>query len=227
MFKVKRLNSHKRFDINKSSVVTQISNSLERQTADQQKHPCIIQSDSIKKILWDVYIMVLLLFTAVVLPYQIAYVEEDTTEWLVIYYFIDMMFTCDIVLSFLTSYKDNYKQTIVTSHKLIALNYLKGWFWIDTLSVFPFSEILGLIDEGENNLMRVARIGKMYKLVRLFRLVKILKLIKSNKKVVQHFSEKMKISNGCERLIFFVFFFVIFLHVFACLSVMVTLIQED
>lgn len=69
-------------------------------------------------------------------------------------------------------------------------------------------------------MIRVARIGKMYKVVRLFRLLKILKLVKSNRKLVHHFSEKMKISNGMERLVFFLLFFIIFMHVGACLFVM-------
>jgi len=70
-------------------------------------------------------------------------------------------------------------------------------------------------------LFRLVRIGKMYKLIRLFRLIKILKLIKSNKRMMSEVSERMRISAGTERLAFFSFFFVIFLHVSSCLFIMI------
>jgi hypothetical protein len=85
--------------------------------------------------------------------------------------------------------------------------------------VLPFDAILDG-NANANSLMRIARIGKMYKIVRLFRLVKVLKMIKSNRKLVHHFSEHMKINNGTERLLMFSGLFVIFIHVFSCLFVM-------
>lgn len=93
------------------------------------------------------------------------------------------------------------------------------------MSVIPFDAILGGSDM--NDLFRFARIGKMYKLIRLFRLIKILKLIKSNKRLVHHFSERMRINSGTERLAFFSFFFVIFLHVSSCLFIMLGLASKD
>lgn len=94
------------------------------------------------------------------------------------------------------------------------------------MSILPFDAILDG-NSNANSLIRVARIGKMYKIVRLFRLVKILKLVKSNRRLVHHFSEKMKISNGLERLIFFSGFFIVFIHVFACLFVMLAELEKD
>lgn len=107
----------------------------------------------------------------------------------------DLIFLVDVTLCFFTTYKDDVRQVEITSHKLIAINYIKGWFFVDTLSIFPFDALL----EGNanlNNLVRVARIGKMYKVVRIFRLIRVLKMVKSNKKLVHHFSEKLKISSG-------------------------------
>lgn len=98
-------------------------------------------------------------------------------------------------MCFFTTYKDDVRQVEITSHKMIAMNYIKGWFIIDILSIFPFDLIL----EGNahfNNLVRVVRIGKMYKVVRIFRLIRVLKMVKQNRKLVHHFSEKLKITNG-------------------------------
>lgn len=67
----------------------------------------------------------------------------------------------------------------------------------------------------------------MYKVIRLLRLFKILKLIKSNKRLVHHFSEKMRISNGTERLIFFSFFYLIFIYLSACMFVFLADLEEE
>jgi hypothetical protein len=77
---------------------------------------------------------------------------------------------------------------------LIAKNYISSWFIIDVISVIPFDVLL---QSGNlNDLFRFARIGKLYKMLRILRLVKILKLIRSNRGVVRHFSERMKINSG-------------------------------
>jgi hypothetical protein len=67
----------------------------------------------------------------------------------------------------------------------------------------------------------------MYKLIKLARLIKIFKLVKSNKKLVNHFSERMRINSGTERLVFFSFFFMIFLHVSSCLFIMLGALEDD
>jgi len=137
-----------------------------------------------------------------------------------------MHFLVDMILCFMTTFTDPYKQTDVTCHKRIAKNYLAFWFTIDLLSVLPFDAILDG-NANANSLVRMARIGKMYKIVRLFRLVKVLKMIKSNRKLVHHFSEHMKINNGTERLLMFSGLFVIFIHVFSCLFVMLAQMEAD
>ena len=65
----------------------------------------------------------------------------------------------------------------------MAATYLRGWFIIDLLSVFPFEKIIESVSEGDssgsyNKLIRVARIGKLYRLVRLTKLLRVLKLFK-------------------------------------------------
>ena len=132
-----------------------------------------------------------------------------------------------MILCFFTSYTDDYKQIEIFDHKKIAKNYFQFWFTIDFLSIFPFDLILTEDASDANSLIRVARIGKMYKIVRLFRLIKVLKMVKSNKKLVHQFSEHMKISNGLERLILFSGLFGIFIHVFACIFIIIVQMEGD
>jgi len=70
---------------------------------------------------------------------------------------------------------------IIDQRKLIAKNYMKGWFTIDLVSIFPF-EYMMVNASGSNDLngmAKVARIGRMYKLVKLTRLFRVLKIYKA------------------------------------------------
>ena len=62
------------------------------------------------------------------------------------------------------------------------------------MSVIPFDAMVNAADSNSAPLTRLTRLGKVYKIIRLLRLFKLLKIIKQNKKLVHHFSEKMKIS---------------------------------
>jgi hypothetical protein len=55
---------------------------------------------------------------------------------------IDFQFAFDMVLWFFTSYTDPYKQVEITKHKLIAVNYLKSWFFVDFVSTFPVDALV-------------------------------------------------------------------------------------
>ena len=162
--------------------------------------------------------MTILIVITFIIPYRLAFVVDESLEWKVAYYFFDFFFLVDICFCFITSYTDPYKQIEVTNVKMISKNYLKSWFMIDVLSIFPFDAVMDGYSNA-NSLVRVARIGKLYKIIRLFRLIKILKMVKSNKKLVHHFSEHMKINNGMERLLMFLGVLVILVHTAACFFV--------
>ena len=51
---------------------------------------------------------------------------------------MDVMFLIDIIVTFFTSVNDERSCTEVVDRKQIAVLYLKGWFWIDSISIFPF-----------------------------------------------------------------------------------------
>ena len=57
--------------------------------------------------------------------------------------------------------------------------------------------------------------------MRMLRLAKVLKLLKKNTNVVSHFTQKMRINSGKERLIFFVVFFTFFFHISTCMFIFI------
>ena len=56
--------------------------------------------------------------------------------------------------------------------------------------------------------------------MRLTRLAKVFKLLKKNKTILSKLTEQLKISNGFERLAIFVTFFILFIHVAACMFIL-------
>ena len=102
----------------------------------------IIFHDNTLKLVWDIYVMFVLILTTFIIPYRLAFYEKDGLGWDLLFYFFDLMFLIDVFLCFITSYTDELLQIEITSQKLIAINYIKGWFVIDILSIFPFDAII-------------------------------------------------------------------------------------
>ena len=50
---------------------------------------------------------------------------------------IDSLFGIDILLTFVSATQDE-DFFIVDDHKVLACNYLNGWFFIDLIAIVPF-----------------------------------------------------------------------------------------
>lgn len=69
--------------------------------------------------------------------------SSDTTRadpLVIIDLMVDLMFIADILINFRTTYLHNGE--VVTNQKKIAINYVKGWFVIDTIAAIPFDLLL-------------------------------------------------------------------------------------
>ena len=54
---------------------------------------------------------------------------------------IDVFFLIDLILTFLTAYHTDDFET-EDDYKVIAYNYLTGWFLIDLLAIIPFQYMM-------------------------------------------------------------------------------------
>ena len=94
--------------------------------------------DSKFKQVWNLIIIALLLYTAIFVPFKIAFIQNDgivmkTFEWIV-----DILFVIDIFINFMSAYEDSITNLIVFDRKKIAMSYVKTWFFLDLLACFPF-----------------------------------------------------------------------------------------
>ena len=67
-----------------------------------------------------------------------------------------------MIISCFTAYHRNGR--LVESRKEIILNYLRGWFIIDLISVFPFDAVL-----DQKSLSEVAKLSRILKLFKMLR----------------------------------------------------------
>ena len=77
----------------------------------------------------------------IVIPYRLAFVKFEDDEYDSTFEIfdicIDSFFGVDIILNFFTAYTDK-DEVEYDGICQIAKNYLKFWFWLDLLSIFPF-----------------------------------------------------------------------------------------
>jgi potassium voltage-gated channel Eag-related subfamily H protein 7 len=96
----------------------------------------ILQGNS-SKFIWDLYIVSVLILVAFVVPYRLAFAEVDSDFWLWTYQTIDLMFLVDIIITFFSSIQTDDNSEEITDFKLIAIAYIKSWFFFDVISILP------------------------------------------------------------------------------------------
>lgn len=89
-------------------------------------------------------IIILSIYNAIVTPQQFALqtIYKDFYLIQVTDVVIDVIFALDVLIMFKTSYRDPRRDVIISNWKLIAINYIKGRFFVDFLASFPFDLLL-------------------------------------------------------------------------------------
>lgn len=177
------------------------------------------------KTFWNIIVILLLLYTSTVVPYQVAFVDEDTLMMTAFNGLVDVLFGVDIVVNFFSAYEAN-NQT-VTSLPAIARNYCQlcppGWFYLDFVATIPtqvFTAIISAFSEGGgrggvNKLIRLARLPRLYRLMRLMRIFKVLKSLKYNKRFNEIFGF-IKIQASKQKMLGLLIGGFFLIHLFAC-----------
>lgn len=97
--------------------------------------------DSKFKNVWNVIIIFYMLYTSSILPYRVCFVDTYSSFYYNFDLVMNVVFGLDILVSFFSAYYDD-DNVLVTNNRYIAIYYLKGWFLIDLVSVFPFNNVL-------------------------------------------------------------------------------------
>jgi len=140
---------------------------------------------------WDQVIMIVLVWTALVTPFEVSFLSPSV-NWLFIFNrLIDCLFLVDMGFTFLLDpgEEESLKENGLPSHRLMAQNYLYGWFTVDLISTMPFDAV-SLALEGSSG---VASNLKFLRAMRLLRLVKLLRLLRVSR-IFERWEDRMAVN---------------------------------
>jgi hypothetical protein len=128
---------------------------------------------------WQLFILLLLFYTTFVTTYEVSFIHNDTLKIDALFFvnrFVDLGFLADMFVNFNMAYLDE-QHLLVKSRKKVQRHYLRGWFFLDGLSLLPFSLIGELVASPKMKDMAGMRLLRMLRLVKLARLVRGLRII--------------------------------------------------
>lgn len=86
-------------------------------------------------LIWTFIVIVLLIITAILTPVYVSFIDDNNMAFYYINLVFDVGFGIDVLINFMSAYYDD-EQNLVRDFRLIALNYLKAWFWIDVVAMY-------------------------------------------------------------------------------------------
>jgi len=177
------------------------------------------------KNMWGVVYLLLMLYTAFIMPFVLAYID-DGGPWVIIEPVVDGLFFLDILVTFNSAFH-NAAGELVTSRKAICLAYLKSWFVLDLLACFPFYTLQGDSSETTSedssgsisqykSFLRLSRLPRLYRLLRLTRIFKFVKHYRNHQKI-EKVLETICGKGSVIRLVAFFLMVTICVHLMSCL----------
>ncbi|OQR95095.1 voltage-gated ion channel superfamily [Achlya hypogyna] len=160
---------------------------------------------------WDMLSVVLLIYTAIVTPYETAFPDASLSDYMfAINRAVDMCFLFDMVMRFFLMYRDEWSNVWIAQPALIVRHYLKGWFVVDLVSVVPFDLINFFVGSATVQKLRLMRV------LRLLRLMKIIRVIQGTD-MFTRWEAKMSMNYATLALAKFGFIVLMISHWIACI----------
>ena len=171
--------------------------------------------------IWSAISFLLMLYSAFVTPFYIAFHDSSPSNALFYVDFsVNILFACDIVITLNTAVEAN--GALDTSRFRIFLKYLKSWLLLDIVACIPFASFDQDNPTASSNLDHFAyfpRLLRLPRLYRLLRLTRVLKLLNSRHswKCLDSFHEKLGVRHSVTRILFFLNNVLLAVHLMACI----------
>jgi hypothetical protein len=170
--------------------------------------PYIIIPSSKLKISWDIFLGVLIFVQSWFIPIDFGYNKEcimdENAQSLILYFTVItyIVFGIDIFLTFFTAL-ENEKGDLVYEYGQIAINYIKGFFFLDIAANLPFEYIITFeANDCWTNSVSLNKVMLIFRFLRLFRLLRINEIVEKYKP--QNLTSLIRIS----KIIIFYFFII-------------------
>eukprot|EP00854_Cymbomonas_tetramitiformis_P012485 gene12485-14751_t len=168
---------------------------------------------------WDCITTLLLVFTAIVTPYEVAFMRSKIDALFFFNRFVDSCFLLDMIFCFFLPYQ-KMDGAWETRLNLIARHYALSWFPVDVVSVFPF-DLLGIfMDNEDTSKLKVIRI------VRLLRLAKLLRVLRAGR-VFQRWESSVAVDYAMLELCKFILITIVTAHWLACAWHLIKVLEKD
>ncbi|KAL1503237.1 hypothetical protein AB1Y20_011293 [Prymnesium parvum] len=175
---------------------------------------------------WDAVTALALVFTALVTPFEVALLDSnDVSTLFIVNRVVDMIFVIDIVLQFflITEKGTGAGHQFLITHRDISINYLKGWFFIDVLSVGVSAFDIVIVMQGDaSDLSRV----KILRTVRVMRLIKLMRLLRASR-IMKRWETRVAINYSILTIFKCVVQVVFVSHFMACIWCLQATMQDD
>jgi len=182
--------------------------------------------------LFDIMIIFANLYSFIFIPLRIAKNKDvrgpNTLIDAIIKFFVDFIYISDFIIAFFRGYY-NHEMKIIRNNKKIIVHYLKQDFLMDLIEAIPLNILV------EINILKITYANYGYfnfkvffiKLLMFTKSFKIFKILKSKKnKALEDLYEYLSKNYYVETLsnfIFDVIIFFLFLHLFICLHIYISL----
>ena len=177
---------------------------------------------------WEVFIGLLLVYVALVVPVRVCFDVEPDTVVEIVDLVVDALFIFDVVLNCITAYV-NKDGTLVVDFLMILKHYARGWMFIDLLASIPLYSIVEGISGGEtqaNRLSRLARLPRIFRLAKLLRLLKLLRVLRVIR-YMKKWEQTLGINVGVSRMMKIALVVCMVTHLIACLWYYLTLFERE
>ena len=133
---------------------------------------------------WELFVMFSLLFTAIITPYEVAFVEPVTDPldpWFIVNRGVDLIFLLDCILHFFLVYPAPRSVLLgeawVTNHRMILQHYATTWLCPDLLALLAGGyDIVNVCYNIEEHVKTAGAMRVVFRLLRASRLIKMLRL---------------------------------------------------
>lgn len=165
---------------------------------------------------WDTIMGIALVFTSIVTPYEVVFTSNVEVHLFVLNRSMDAIFLKDLIMQFFLKIeiqRPNRGGTfLIKEPSALRMRYIKSWFLIDLLSIFPFDILLLTAMADPDGPLHRAKILRMLRLVKLARLLRILR----SSRLIQRWQNAVKWQFATQKLIKFTSVLIICSHWMAC-----------
>lgn len=182
----------------------------------------VVDPAGIGKWRWDAIMSVLILYSAIVIPYKICFEVGSSGFSSVLDFVVDALFVLDLAVNFRTAFVEDDGDLVVDS-KRIAHHYLRTWFLVDFLSCVAGLFPVLFPEDGEDAPdLRSLKLIRTLRLLRLLKLVRVIKL----RRLMEQLEDSPLFSPVWLRLCKLLFQVIFICHLMSCLFYYVAVLDD-